>query len=105
MPLFGRPSESDQRREAAYREWFARQHPLAIVSLIFSVFSLTHFGTLWVDEIAGIVLGAIVMRQLAGGNGERRGFWFAAAGIGVGVISLTCAVIVYFVLPHAAAAR
>jgi hypothetical protein len=99
MPLFGRPGENDERREAAYREWFARQHPLALASLIFSVFSLTHFGTLWVDEIAGIVLGAIVLRRLAAGD-ERQGFWLAVAGVAVGVISLTCAFVIYFVLPH-----
>src|SRR5438045_4201817 len=101
MPLFGRPSESDQRREAAYRQWFARQHPLAMVSLIFSVFSLTHFGTLWIDEIAGIVLGVIVLRQLRGGRDARQGFWLAAAGVGVGVLSLCFAMTIYFVLPHA----
>jgi hypothetical protein len=102
MPLFGRPSETDQRREAAYREWFTRQHPLALASLILSVFSLTHFGTLWVDEIAGIALGAIVIRQLRSGRDERQGFWLAAAGIAVGVVSLCSAFVLYFVLPHPA---
>jgi hypothetical protein len=100
MPLFGRPNETDQRREAAYREWFARQHPLALASLILSVFSLTHFGTLWVDEIAGIALGVMVIRQISAGD-ERQGFWLAVAGVAVGVASLVGACFIYFVLPNA----
>jgi uncharacterized membrane protein YfcA len=65
MPLLGRPSAKDATREAAYRQWFARQHPFALVSLLLSAFSLTHFGTLFVDEAAGIVLGVVTLRQLA----------------------------------------
>jgi hypothetical protein len=45
MALFGRPSENDDARAAAYRQWFARQHPLALASLLLSLFSLTPFGT------------------------------------------------------------
>src|SRR5688572_32207545 len=101
MALFGRPSESDSARELAYRLWYARQNPLALVSLILSVFSLTHFGTLWVDEIAGIVLGVVALRQIsaarerAGGDADADLPWFARpggrglawGGIAVGLVS------------------
>jgi len=49
MPLLGRRSQVDDAREAAYRSWFARQHPLALASMLLSGFSLTHFGTLFLD--------------------------------------------------------
>src|SRR5689334_7804324 len=65
MALFGRPSERDDVRAANWTNWFQRQHPFALASLPLSVFSLTHAGTLWVDEIAGIVLGVLALRQLA----------------------------------------
>ena len=64
MALFGRPSAKDEAREQAWRLWFQRQNPLALASLLLSVFSLTHFGTLFVDELAGVVLGAVALRQL-----------------------------------------
>ena len=63
MALFGRPTEKDDAREAAYRQWFARQHPLALASLLLSLFSLTHFGTLIVDEAVGIAFGVAVLLQ------------------------------------------
>ena len=111
MSLFGRPSEKDDAREAAYRQWFARQHPLALASLLLSAFSLTHFGTLWVDEVLGILLGIVTLVQLgrvrraglAAPVGERpartEGHRLAWAGIAVGLVSLGCAVVIYFVLP------
>ena len=111
MPLLGRPSAKGDAREAAYRQWFARQHPFALVSLLLSAFSLTHFGTLFVDEAAGIVLGVVTLRQLArarraaaaGRDANRprprtEGDWLAWAGIAVGLVSLACAFVVYFVL-------
>ena len=138
MTLFGRPSEKDSAREMAYRQWFARQHPLALASLLLSAFSLTHFGTLWVDEVLGIALGVATLVQTgrarqqaaaastadvsncprcrtdlarrtdrpgycpdcgrAVGGPRSEGRWLAWAGIGVGLLSLTCAVLVYFVL-------
>jgi len=51
MALFGRPSERDEAKAAAYRDWLLRRNLCAIVSAVLGVFSLTHFGTLWVDEI------------------------------------------------------
>src|SRR5438045_2967132 len=65
LPPLGRPSPKADAREAAYRNWFRRQHPFALVSLLLGAFSLTHFGTLFVDEAAGIVLGVVTLRQLA----------------------------------------
>ena len=58
-----------------------------------SVFSLTHFGTLFVDEIAGIVLGAVAIR--ANRRGDSRAVKIAYAAIVVGVISLLCALVLY----------
>ena len=100
MALFGRESAHDQQREQAYREWFIRQHPLALASAVLSIFSLTHFGTLWVDEILGIVLGIIAIRQVRRGMSDK-GVKLAYVGIIVGIISLVCAIVIY-TLPLAA---
>lgn len=98
MALFGRETAADQRRAEAWRAWFLRQHPFALVSLALAVFSLTHFGTLFVDEIVGIVLGLLAIRA------SRRGatgkfVTLAYAGVVVGAISLVCAVVIY-AWPH-----
>src|SRR3954470_389673 len=109
MALFGRPTEKDDAREAAYRQWFARQHPLALASLLLSLFSLTHFGTLIVDEAVGIAFGVAVLLQTGwarpdfvghreGDRPPRGGRGLAWAGIAVGMLSLSCAMVVYFVL-------
>ncbi len=105
MALFGRPSQKEEARSVAFRDWFLRQNPLAIAALIFSAFSFTHFGTLWLDEIIGIVLGVVALSQLnrsrAGSNEEppqspQEGRRFAWGGIVVGLASLCSAVIIYF---------
>jgi hypothetical protein len=93
VALFGRESARDQRRVEAYREWFVRQHPLALASAVLSVFSFTHLGTLWVDEIAGIVLGVLAIR--AARRGASGGVRLAYLGIVVGVVSLLCAIVIY----------
>src|SRR5687767_13734372 len=110
MALFGRPSAKDQAREEAWRLWFQRQNPLALASLVFSVFSLTHLGTLIVDELAGIVLGVVALRQLRrledgvgmpGTDDDRswsskpEGRRLASAGIVLGLLSLGLACVVY----------
>ena len=107
MALFGRPSERDDARAANWAAWFQRQNGYALASLPLSVFSLTHAGTLFVDEIAGIALGALALRQLnrirdglPGDDGARiEGRGLAWAGIGVGAVSLLLAILIYFVLP------
>src|SRR6185437_3693721 len=100
MPLFGRRSENDNAREAAYRQWFARQHPLALASLLLSLFSLTHFGTLIVDEAVGIAFGVVALVQIRSprlsssseaGLPRREGKWLARGGIAVGLVSFGCA--------------
>jgi hypothetical protein len=108
MAFLGRPSERDDARAARYAEWFARQHPLALPSILLSAFSLTHFGTLWLDEIAGIVLGVLAVAQIRRARdaapdepkpAKTDGLWLAWGGIVLGVISLVMAVLIYFVLP------
>ena len=109
MALLGRPSERDDARAASWAAWFRRQNPYALASLPLSVFSLTHGGTLFADEIAGILLGAVALRQLArarsglpGDDGARpEGRGIAWAGIVVGLASLALAFVIYFVLPAA----
>ena len=63
MALFGRETARDQERVASYREWFQRQHPFALASAVLAIFSLTHLGTLFLDELAGIVLGVWAIRS------------------------------------------
>ena len=113
MAFLGRPSERDEARAVNYAAWFARQHPLALPSLLLSAFSLTHFGTLWVDEILGIALGVVALVQIgrarASAPGHEAdhlprtgGWWLAWGGIVVGVVSLLLAVLIYFGLPRRA---
>lgn len=108
MAFLGRESERDAARAAGYAAWFARQQPLALPSLLLSGFSLTHFGTLWVDEIAGILLGVFALARIRQARmlpkdrdepAKSEGRWLALGGIVVGVVSLVCAVVIYFVLP------
>ena len=110
MAIFGRPSERDEARAASWAAWFRRQNPFALASLPLSVFSLTHAGTLFVDEIAGVVLGVVALLQLSSARGRRadpdeppaktEGQWLAWGGIVVGLVSLGLALVIYFVLPH-----
>ena len=109
MAMFGRPSEREEARAASWAAWFQRQNPLALSSLPLSVFSLTHAGSLFVDEMAGIALGVVALRQLArardgrgpadGPASKTEGQWLAWAGIVVGIASLALALVIYFVLP------
>jgi hypothetical protein len=108
MALFGRESDRDRIRAASYAAWFARQQPLALPSLLLSAFSLTHLGTLWVDELLGIALGVVTLLRIEKARREpadpdnpprTEGQWLAWGGIVLGVISLALAVVIYFVLP------
>ena len=72
------------------------------------MFSLTHLGTLWVDEIAGIALGAIALSRIRQARQtpadsdpppRTEGAALAWGGIIVGIISLGVAFVIYFVLP------
>src|SRR5688572_1991724 len=64
MALFGRPSEKDDARAEAYKQWLRRQNPFAIASLVLGVFSLIEFGALLVFGVAGIVLGFVALAQI-----------------------------------------
>src|SRR3954468_16853871 len=94
MALFGRETAQDREREQAWREWFHRQHPLALASLVLSVFSFTHFGTLWIDEIAGIVLGVLAIRAVKRRTSTKT-VTLAYIGIIVGILSLISAIVIY----------
>jgi hypothetical protein len=94
MAWLGRETAEEQQRAEAWREWFVRQHPFALASLVLSVFSLTHLGTLWVDEIAGIVLGVLAIRAVRRGASTKV-VTLAYVGIMVGILSLICAVVIY----------
>ena len=106
MAIFGRPSERDEARELTWRLWLQRQNPLAITSVVLSVFSLTHLGTLWVDTLAGITLGVIALRQIASARAGRpvspdwrsrtEGDRLAWAGIVVGAMTSALAFYLYF---------
>jgi hypothetical protein len=93
MAWLGRETEAEQQRVEAWRGWFVRQHPLAVVSAVLSIFSLTHFGTLFVDELAGIVLGVIAIRRAA--QSPEQSVRLAYVGIIVGIVSLACAIALY----------
>jgi hypothetical protein len=98
MALFGRPNERDEAKAAAYRDWLVRRNRFAIASTVLGVFSLTHFGTLWVDGIAAIVLGAIALRQLsrpADNNAPTEGRGLAWLGMTCAALSIGIAIVLY----------
>jgi len=106
MAIFGRPSERDEAREMRWRLRLQRQNPLAVASVVLSVFSLTHLGTLLVDTLAGIALGVVALRQIARARAGKPdapdwraktdGDKLAWAGIVVGAIMLAMAFYLYF---------
>jgi hypothetical protein len=109
MALFGRESERDQARAAGYAAWFARQHPLALPSVLLSAFSLSHMGVLLLDELAGIAFGVVALSQIRRARQSpadestltrTEGQWLAVAGVVVGVVSLVLAVVIYSTRPH-----
>ena len=94
MALFGRPTERDEAKAAAYRDWLQRRDPIAIASAVIGIFSLTHFGTFLIDSVAAIVLGIVALRRLSlptrTSSPEGRGL--ALLGIATGAVSLIIAV-------------
>ena len=99
MALFGRPTEQDEAKAAAYRAWLLRRNPYAIASTVLGVFSLTHLGALWVDGFAAIVLGVIALRQLSQAADAPRvaneGRGLAWLGIVTASISIGIAIVLY----------
>ena len=97
MALFGRPTEQDEAKAAAYRDWLLRRNPYAIASTVLGVFSLTHLGALWVDGIAAIVLGVVALRQLSRPDnaGATDGRGLAWLGIVTAALSIGIAIILY----------
>ena len=70
------------------------REPLAIVALILGVFSLADFGVLFVPEVAGVIVGVLALRRIAGSAGKL-GRGLAWSGIAVSAISLIVALSVY----------
>ena len=64
MAILGRPSQADDERAAAWRNWLQRQNSLAIAAFVLGALSLTHGGTLILDGVAGVVLGVVALVQL-----------------------------------------
>ena len=64
MAILGRPSQADDERAAAWRNWLQRQNSLAIAAFVLGALSLTHGGTLILDGVAGLVLGVMALAQL-----------------------------------------
>jgi hypothetical protein len=105
MAVFGRPSEADERRAEAWREWLERQNVLAIASFVLGAISLLHAGTLFVDGAAAVVLGVMALRQLRTRPppaARDRGRGLAWAGILLGALSLVIAVYLYTLKPAGA---
>ena len=98
VALFGRETSRDQQKVEACRLWFLRQHPFALASAALSIFSLTHFGTLFFDELLGITLGLLALRAVR--RGSTAGVKLAYIGIIVGVASLICAIVIYSLKPR-----
>jgi hypothetical protein len=98
MALFGRPTPQDEIRAANYREWLVRRDPFAIASLVLGVFSLTHLGTLLIDGIAAIVLGAAAIARISLGRDPQRphGTGLAVIGIVTAAASLVLAAALYW---------
>ena len=100
MALFGRPTERDEAKAAAYRDWLLRRNPYAIASTVLGVFSLTHLGALWIDGIAAIVLGVVALRQLSrqdavGSTHATEGRGLAWLGIVTASLSICVAIVLY----------
>jgi hypothetical protein len=99
MPLFGRPTEQDQRKAQAYAQWVQQRNPFAIASLVLGAFSMIELGVLFLG-VPGIVLGVIALRQLAkvdanDVNAKPRGHRLAWGGIALSTLSLIFAAILY----------
>jgi hypothetical protein len=100
MPLFGRPTEQDERKAQAYAQWVQHRNPLAIASMVLGVFSLVEFGVLIIFGVGSIVLGIIALRQLStvdpnDPGAKSRGHRLAWGGITLSAISLIFAAILY----------
>src|SRR5687768_18062570 len=64
MAILGRPSQADEERAAAWRNWLQRQNPLAIAAFVLGALSFTHGGTLIFDGVASVVLGVVALMHL-----------------------------------------
>ena len=105
MAILGRPSQADNQRAAAWRDWLLRQHPLAIAAFVLGAISLMHAGMLFVDGIAGVLLGIVALVQLARPceGSKDKGRALAWGGVLLGALSLAIAAYVYS-LPAASGA-
>jgi hypothetical protein len=70
MALFGRESDRERQRAEAWADWFRRQNPYAIASLVLGIFSIIEFGVLLIFGIAGALAGIVALIQLRQSNGQ-----------------------------------
>ena len=99
MALFGRPSAEDEQRAQAWGGWLRERDPLAIASLVLGIISFAEFGALLVFGIASIGLGFIAIRRIPV-IGPPFGRRMASIGIGLSVVSLVVAAVLYLVVRH-----
>ena len=95
MALFGRESQADQERAAAYAQWLGQRNPCAIASLVLGVFSFIEMGALIVFGVGGIVLGTVALRQLKAPTNRPLGHRLAWWGISLSAASLLIATGMY----------
>jgi hypothetical protein len=97
MALFGKPTPEEEARAQAYGTWIRQRNLLALIAVVLGVFSLTHFGAVFVDSLAAIVLGVMALRQLNSGQSpEPFGHRLAWLAIATGMLSLCIGGFLYF---------
>jgi hypothetical protein len=96
MALFGKESDADRERADAWAAWAQRQDVYALASLALGIFSLIEFGVLGIFGVAGIVLGAMALKNLKKPDPPRpRGRGMAWTGIILSIVSLMMAAMLY----------
>src|SRR5437764_6485289 len=97
MALFGRPTPQDEAKAIAYRQWVQQRNPWAIASLALGIFSFIEMGVLIVFGVCGIVFGVMALVQLKRDvlGARPHGRNLALAGIGLSVVSLVVASLLY----------
>jgi hypothetical protein len=89
MAIFGRETERERERAAAWGQWMQQRHPLAIGSLVLGIFSLIELGAIPVFSLGGLVIGIAALRQLRRPRAAQlKGRRLAVAGIVISSLAL-----------------